>query len=101
MASRDHLGHFEILVLTALERLGEEAYGVTIRQEIETQCGRVISIGAVYATLGRLGDKGCVAFWVSEPQPTPGGRARKHARITPEGRRALRESVHALARMLE
>jgi PadR family transcriptional regulator PadR len=101
MPNQDHLGQFEMLVLTALERLGEEAYGVTIRREIEAQCGRAVSIGAVYATLGRLGDKGYVTFWVSGSTPVQGGRARKHARITPTGRRVLRESIRTLERMLE
>ena len=100
MAKGAYLGEFEIFVLAALERLGDEAYGVTIRNEIEERSGRPTSIGAVYITLARLADKGFVSFWVSEPLPVQGGRARKHARLTAPGRRAMRSSVRALERMV-
>jgi PadR family transcriptional regulator len=101
MPKGDHLGELELYVLAALTRLGDEAYGVTVRAEIERRAGRVVSIGAIYATLGRLADKGYVAFWISDPLPQPGGRARKHARLTGAGRRALHTSTRALAGMLE
>jgi DNA-binding PadR family transcriptional regulator len=101
MTKGDYLGEFEMYVLAALERLGDEAYGATIRREIERRSGRATSIGAVYATLARLADKGYATFWISAPLPVPGGRARKHARITAPGRRVLRESVRALSRMLD
>lgn len=101
MAKGAYLGEFELLVLAALEHLGDDAYGVTIREEIERRTGRGSSIGAVYATLGRLGDKGYITFWISDPTPVPGGRARKHARITPTGRRALRAASIAIGRMLD
>ncbi len=55
---RDHLGGFEYVVILGLIRLREDAYGVTVRQEIETRTGREVSIGAVYATLDRLETKG-------------------------------------------
>ena len=100
MPKGDHLGEFELYVLAALVRLGDDAYGVSIRQEIEARTGRATAIGAVYATLGRLADKGLVTFWISDPQPVPGGRARKHARLTPAGRRALRTSARALVSLL-
>ncbi|NOT09267.1 MAG: PadR family transcriptional regulator [Gemmatimonadales bacterium] len=100
MTKGTYLGEFEIYVLAALERLGEEAYGVTVRGEIEERSGRMASLGAVYTTLERLAEKGFVTFWVSEPLPVPGGRSKKHARLTPAGRRALRESARALERML-
>jgi DNA-binding PadR family transcriptional regulator len=88
-------------VLAALEQLGDDAYGVTIRDEIERRSKRAASFGAVYATLDRLARKGYVSFWISAPQPVQGGRARKHARLTPAGRRSLRDSVRAIDRMLE
>ena len=101
MSKGDILGEFELYVLAALERLGDDAYGVTIRDEIERRTGRVASFGAVYATLERLGRKGYVTFRISEPQPVQGGRSRKHARLTPAGVRAFRNSVRALDRMLD
>jgi PadR family transcriptional regulator PadR len=100
MAKGDFVGEFELYVLLALAHLGDEAYGVTIRQEIESRTSRVIAIGAVYATLARLEDKGLVRFRVSEPQPIQGGRARKFFTMTPAGARALRHSTAMLARMM-
>ena len=101
MGKGDILGEFELYILAALERLGDDAYGVTIRDEIERRTGRVASFGAVYATLERLGRKGFVSFRISDPEPVQGGRAKKHARLTPAGLRVLRSSVRALDRMLE
>jgi PadR family transcriptional regulator, regulatory protein PadR len=101
MPKGDTLGVLELVVLAALERLGDDAYGMTVRREIEARTGRAVSIGAVYATLDRLADKGLVAFSVSAPQPVRGGRARKHAALTPAGRRALRTTARGLARMLD
>lgn len=95
-----YLAEFELYVMSALAILGDDAYGVTIRQEIERRSGRRVAIGAVYATLARLADKSLVAFRVSDPLPVPGGRARKFARLTPAGRRALEASTRMLVRML-
>lgn len=100
MAKGDFVGEFELYVLLALAHLGDEAYGVTIRREIEGRTGREIAIGAVYATLARLEDKGLVRFRVSEPQPVQGGRARKYFMLTAPGQRALRHSTSMLARMM-
>src|SRR3954447_11263501 len=101
MPKGDFLGEFEVLVLAALLRLGEDAYAVTIQQDIEQRATRPASLGAIHAALGRLGDKGFVGFRISDPLPQPGGRARKYAHITSAGRRALRASTAALARMIE
>ena len=100
MPKGSFLGEFELYVLGALVRLGDEAYGVTIRQEITRQCRREVAIGAVYATLSRLEAKGYLTFTVSDPTPVPGGRAKKYARITPEGRRALQHATAMLQRIL-
>lgn len=100
MPKGSFLGEFELYVMGALVRLGEDAYGITIRQEIETQCGRAVTIGAVYATLSRLAAKSYVTFTVSEPLPVPGGRSKKFAKLTPEGRRALQHATAMLWRIL-
>ena len=86
--------------MAALAHLGEDAYGMTIRQEIESRSGRSVAIGAVYATLERLNAKGYVRFHTSDPRPMQGGRARKHACLTPLGRRTLDEATEMLLRML-
>lgn len=101
MAKGDLLGEFELCVLLAVTHLGDEAYGLAIRQLIARRTGRDTAIGAVYATLGRLHDKGLVSFTLSDPAPVPGGRARKCFTLTADGTRALRHSTTMLARMLE
>ena len=100
MAKGDFIGEFELYVVLALVHLGDDAYGVTIRREIEARTGRTVAIGAVYATLSRLEEKGLVRFRVSDPQPVQGGRARKYFSLTGAGTRALRHSTAMLARMM-
>ena len=75
---RDFLGEFEQIVLLALLRLGENAYGVPIRQEIEDRTGRPVSVGALYSTLDRLEGKGLVSSFFSDPRPERGGRSRRY-----------------------
>ena len=101
MPKGSFLGEFEVIVLAALQRLGDDAYAVTIKRDIEQRAERPASIGAVHAALGRFADKGFVSFRISDPLPVPGGRSRKYSRITPAGRRALQQSTAALARMID
>lgn len=101
MSKGRFLAEFELYVMLALARLGEDAYGVSIRREIETRTGRPVSIGAVYATLARLGDKGLVMFQTSDPLPVQGGRSRKYFQLTAEGRGALHHSAEMLTRMMD
>jgi len=100
MAKGDFLGEFELYVLLALSQLRTPPYGNAIRREIEARTGREIAVGAVYATLARLSDKGLVRFTLSAPEPIPGGRARKCFRLTAAGDRALRNSTKMLVRMM-
>jgi PadR family transcriptional regulator PadR len=93
------LGEFEQLVLLALLRLGPEAYGVAIRDEIEKRTGRSVALGAVYTTLLRLEDKGFVATRLGDPTPQRGGRRKKYYRPLAAGRRELATSIDALRRM--
>jgi DNA-binding PadR family transcriptional regulator len=101
MSKGNFLAEFEIYMMLALSRLGDDAYGVSIRQEIEGRTGRPVSIGAVYETLARLGDKEFVTFRISDPLPVPGGRSRKYFRLTANGERALRHSASMMFRMME
>ncbi len=98
-AMADYLGEFEQLVLLALARLGDDAYGVTIRQTLLERAGRQVSFGAIYSTLRRLEQKGLVRSAFGEPEPVRGGRAKKYVSITPRGRTALREAHTAFLRM--
>lgn len=93
------LGEFEQLVLLALMRLGPDAYGVAIRDEIEEQTGRSVTLGAVYTTLLRLENKKLVATRLGEPTPQRGGRRKKFYRPLAAGRRELAASVNALRSM--
>ena len=93
------LGEFEQLVLLSLTRLGQDAYGVPIADDIGVRTGREISLGAVYKTLERLEDKGLVASRIGEPRPERGGRRKKHYRIAATGQRALRQSMAAIRNM--
>jgi PadR family transcriptional regulator PadR len=93
------LGEFEQLVLIAIVRLGDDAYGATIRRDIEERTGRRLSISAVYTTLSRLEQKGCVRSWIGEPTPQRGGRRRKHFALQPLGGRALRSAYTAFGAM--
>jgi PadR family transcriptional regulator len=93
------LGDFEQLVLLALVRLGERAYGVAIHTEILERAGRDVTVAAVYKTLERLEDKGFAASTLGEPTAERGGRRKKFFRIQPAGRRALRYAMASLRRM--
>ena len=97
--TQDRLGEFEILVLAALIRLGDDAYGVSVRRDIEERTARTVSIGAVYTTLSRLESKGFVSSHVGEPTARRGGRAKKYFRAEPAGRKALENTMKTIARM--
>lgn len=101
MSSRDYLGEFEHIVLLAVLRLDEQAYGVTIRREIETRTKREVSIGAIYATLGRLEAKGYVRSRVGDPTPERGGRSKRYFRVTSQGVSAVHRTHSALRRLTE
>jgi PadR family transcriptional regulator PadR len=99
MARREHLGELEQTVLLAVLQLGEEAYGVPIRLEIERRTGRALTVGALYRTLDRLEAKGYVTSWFGDPTPERGGRSKRYFRVRPVGLRTLRASRDALAAM--
>jgi PadR family transcriptional regulator PadR len=101
MAKGDSLGEFEHLVLLAVLRLGADAYGMRVRREIAVRTGRDVSIGAVYATLDRLADKGLVTSTLSDPTPERGGRAKRSFRLTGAGAGAVNRARQDLANMLE
>jgi PadR family transcriptional regulator PadR len=93
------LGEFEYLMLTAVARLGEEAYGLAIRQDIEDAIGRTCSLGALYTTLDRLEAKGLIKTWMGDPTPQRGGRPKRMVRITSKGEQSASEFYHAVMRV--
>lgn len=83
------LGEFEQIVLLAILRLGENAYGVTIRAEIAACTSREPAPGALYTTLDRMEEKGLVQSWLGDPTPRRGGRAKRYFTVTKRGRIAV------------
>jgi DNA-binding PadR family transcriptional regulator len=96
MARRGFLGGFELLVLLALVRLGDEAYGVPIAEAIEETSGREVAQGSVYITLERLEQKGLVSSRMGEPTAERGGRAKTYFRVTTKGLREVRQAQRTL-----
>lgn len=93
------LGTFEEQVLLALAHLGEEAYGMTVRREIESRTEQTVTIGAVYATLDRLEAKGLVESWLGESGGARRRAAKRFVRLRPEGAEALQAARELRARM--
>jgi PadR family transcriptional regulator, regulatory protein PadR len=94
-----YLGAFEQLILFSVLQLKDEAYGASLREDIEERTGRTVSIGAIYTTLGRLEERGLVRSRTEEPRGRT-GRPRKYYALTPDGARELREayaSIQAVA----
>jgi DNA-binding PadR family transcriptional regulator len=95
------VGEFELLVLLALIRLGNGAYGASIRREIRERTGRDVSIGTAYMTLGRLEEKKMIAAYVGLPTRQRGGRRRKHYLIDTRGEEALGRAYRAVMSMAD
>src|SRR4051812_127302 len=95
------LGDFEQLVLLGVLRLGEDAYGAAIRQEIHARSGRDVSINAVYTTLDRLEGKEFLHSWTGAPTAQRGGRRRKFHALTPAGTAALKQAYRAFTAMAD
>lgn len=95
------LGDFEQILLFALLRLGEDAYGRTLRGEILERTGREVSPGAIYTAMDRLEGQGLVSSYLAEGTPARGGRRRRHYRLEPAGEAALAEAWAAVQEMAE
>jgi len=94
--SVDYLGEFEQMVLLSIMRLGDEAYGLAIKDELEAVAGRSPSSGGLYTTLDRMEKKGLVASYAGESTLDRGGRPRRYVRVTSEGRALLARSKETL-----
>lgn len=102
MANKEsYLGEFEHIVLLSLIRLGDNAYGTSIRQVIEERIHRDVSIGALYATLERLEKKGLVNSRIGESTAERGGRAKRYFHVTAVGKRMLQDTRNSLEIMWE
>ena len=92
-----YLGEFEQIVLLAIVRVGDEAYAITIREEIVARTGRNVARGALYTALERLEGKGCLDSRMSDPLPERGGRSRRYYTVTPAGLKAIRATHEAFS----
>jgi DNA-binding PadR family transcriptional regulator len=97
--AHETLGEFEQSLLLAIAHLGDGAYGVAIRKEIEARTGREVAIGALYTSLSRLERKGYVKSALSGATAQRGGRARRHFVLRPAGVRALQQARERMERM--
>lgn len=86
---KGYIGEFEELVLLTIASLGEDAYGVSIKEDIETRTNRSISIGALHSTITRLEEKDYVKSWLGEPSQERGGRRKRYFELTMQGKEAL------------
>ena len=91
-----YLGEFEQVVLLAVLRLGDGAYAIPIREEIEARTGRSVARGALYTALERLEEKGCVTSAMRDASEARGGRPRRYFTLTTRGLEALRATHVAL-----
>ena len=101
MAPALNLGEFEQLILLAILRLGDDAYGVTIRAELADRTGRNVAPGAMYTALERLETKGLIESRMSDPTPQRGGRAKRKVTVTAAGIEAVTRAVQAYERLLD
>ena len=101
MTRSTSLGEFEQVVLLAILRLDDNAYGVTIRSEISECTRREPAPGALYTTLDRMEEKGVVRSWLGDATPQRGGRAKRYVVLTKAGRAALIDAQQAYQRLLD
>src|SRR5687767_8992550 len=94
--ARHLLTDFELMILLAILRVGEGAYGVPIAHEIESIGNRRVALGAVYTALDRLERNGLVSSTIGEPTAERGGRAKRFFQVTPPGLGAAKETQRAL-----
>lgn len=94
--ARSLLTDFELMLLLATLRCGDEAYGVQIAREIERTGGRPVLLGAAYAALDRLERNGYLTSSIGDPTAERGGRAKRFFTVTPSGLRAVKDTQRSL-----
>ena len=94
------IGQYEFSVLVTVARLGDDAYGASVRRELSRRLRREQSVGAIYVTLQRLEDKGLVRSWTSDPEPVRGGRAKRCFAVTAAGAAAIKRVQQDNERLL-
>ncbi|MBL7850993.1 MAG: helix-turn-helix transcriptional regulator [Cyclobacteriaceae bacterium] len=87
-----YLGELEELVLLTIASLGDNAYGVSIQQDLEVRCSRSLTIGALHATIARLEEKGFLTSWLGGATSERGGRSKRFYEVTQAGKKAVTEA---------
>ena len=95
----DHLTDLEQLLLLAVLRMGDDAYGAALQLDLDERAERRVSLGSIHVTLGRLEERGLVGSAKAEPTGRRGGKARRIYAVTPAGREALERGREILERM--
>jgi PadR family transcriptional regulator PadR len=99
MRKGDYLGNFELMLLLALIRLGDNAYGVTIASELEEKTGHEVILANVYAKLERLEKMGYAGSKLGDPTPERGGKAKRYFHVTSKGVRKVQETQRSLIKL--
>ena len=99
MATTPTLSSFELMVMLAIIRVGDDAYGVSISDEIEKTTGSEVLLGSVYDALARLEEKGLIASRLGQATPERGGRAKRHFHTTSRGLALVRDAQRFLIKL--
>ena len=99
MAATSSLSNFELMVMLAIIRIGDDAYGVSVSNEIESRTGSAVLLGSVYDALARLEEKGLITSSLGEATAERGGRAKRHFRSTAGGLRLVRDTQQSLVKL--
>jgi PadR family transcriptional regulator, regulatory protein PadR len=99
MPRRNPIGNLDLIAMSALIRLGDEGYGVSISHEIKETTGSEVALGTIYAVLQRLEREGMVKSWLGEATPERGGRAKRYFRMTAKGLKEVKQMRRVLGRL--
>ncbi len=101
MTKGSNLGEGEQLILLAAWRVGEQATGAAIREEVAQRIGRTLTVSSIYVTLMRLQKKGYAKSHMADPTPVRGGKARRYFTVTEKGIAALQDARSRMEQMWE
>ena len=98
---KNSIGEFEEVILLTVAVLYENAYGISIKQDIENRLGRKVSVGAMRTALGRLEKKGFLKSEFGEATAIRGGKRKRYYRVTPYGKKALEQVMETRKKLWE
>ncbi len=95
------MGEFEEIVMLTVAVLYDEAYGISIKNEIEERVGRKVSVGAMRTALSRLEKKGFLSSNLGEATAVRGGKRKRYYKVTPYGQKALAKTMEVRKQLWE